>query len=90
MYMVFVTFTHGIALPVLFPIACFAMCNMYIAEKIQFAFFYKQPPLLDNSLNDSSLKMLQLAPVFMICFGYWQLGNRQIFFNEISPVDTPK
>lgn len=76
MYMVFVTFTHGIALPILFPISCFAMCNMYIIEKLQFAYFYRQPPLLDNSLNDSSLRILQKAPLFMLCFGYWQLGNR--------------
>lgn len=26
----------------------------------------------------------------MLSFGYWQLGNRQIFFNEIESVVTPK
>ena len=76
MYMVFVAFTHGIALPILFPIASFAFFNHYVVEKTQFAWFYKQPPLLDNTLNDSALKILEFAPLFMLTFGYWQLGNR--------------
>jgi hypothetical protein len=33
-------------------------------------------------MNDGALKILTYAPLFMMCFGYWQLGNRQIFFNE--------
>lgn len=31
---VWVAFTHGIAIPTLFPIALVSMCNMYIVEKL--------------------------------------------------------
>ena len=32
--MVFTTFTYGIALPLLFPICCFAIFNLYVSEKL--------------------------------------------------------
>ena len=32
--MVFVSFTYGLALPILFPIALFGVFNMYIMEKL--------------------------------------------------------
>ena len=82
MTQVFVTFMHGLALPVLFPICFLAILNMYIAEKLQFAYFYKQPPMMDNKLNDRALQIMGWAPLLLFFFGYWQLGNRQQFFNE--------
>lgn len=48
---VWVTFTYGIALPTLFPICLLGLFNMYVAEKLMFAYFYKQPPMYDNKLN---------------------------------------
>ena len=84
MNFVFVAFLHGLALPILFPIAAFGIFNMYVTERLQFAYFYKKPPLMDNKLNESSLSILQFAPIGMLLLGYWQLGNRQQFFNESS------
>jgi hypothetical protein len=52
---VFVTFTYGIALPVLFPIAFFFMLNTYIVERILLARFFKQPPLYDDRLSKRAL-----------------------------------
>ena len=37
---------------------------------------------MDNKLNARALQILQVAPVMMVFFGYWQLGNRQMFHNE--------
>ena len=71
MNFVFVAFLHGASMPILFPIACFGILNMYIVERLQFAYFYKQPPLLDNQLNEKALGMLQYAPVFMLLMIYW-------------------
>jgi len=32
---------------------------------------------------------MMVAPVVMLMFGYWQLGNRQMFFNDgISEITT--
>ena len=68
---VFVTFTYGLVLPLLFPITLMGMCNMYICERFQFAYFYKRPPMIGNSLNAIGLSTLMWAPIFMLSFGYW-------------------
>jgi hypothetical protein len=64
------------ALPLLFPITLVGILNIYITERCQFAFFYRQPPLFDNGLNDRALQILSYAPVVIICMAYWQFGNR--------------
>jgi hypothetical protein len=80
--MVFTTFTYGLALPLLFPICAFGMTNLYITEKIQFAYLYRKPPMYGGELNLGALNLIAKAPFFLLFFGYWMLGNRQIFFNE--------
>ena len=79
--MVFTTFTYGIALPLLFPICAFGMFNLYVTEKLQFAYLYRKPPNYGGELNLGALDLLAKSPFFLICFGYWILGNRQEFFN---------
>lgn len=39
-------------------------------------------------MNEGALAILRLAPILMFTFGYWQMGNRQIFFNEPSTKDN--
>ena len=39
--------------------------------------------MIGNILNDKGLHILEVAPIFMMMFGYWQLGNRQQFFNDM-------
>ena len=68
---VFSTFTHGLALPILFPIAAFSMFNFYVCERYLFAYFYRKPPLFDNKMNERALTLLAYAPVFLLAFGYW-------------------
>lgn len=41
MNMVFVSMTHGAALPVLFPITLFGIINNYLAERTFLAYYYK-------------------------------------------------
>ena len=66
----------------LFPIALFGIFNIYVIERLQFAYFYREPPTFDNKLNDRALKLLFYAPLLMIINGYWLLTNRQMFHNE--------
>jgi hypothetical protein len=80
--MVFTTFTFGIALPLLFPICALAMFNLYVSERIQFAYLYRKPPRYGGSLTNEALDLLSFCPVICLLFGYWILGNRQIFFDE--------
>ena len=42
-----------------------------------------------GGMNIGALAILSYAPIPMLFFGYWQLGNRQIFFNESSPIEQP-
>jgi len=42
--------------------------------------------MIGNALNSIGLNTLMWAPIFMLTFGYWQLGNRQIFFNQIPQI----
>lgn len=76
MVLVFMAFTHGIAFPVLFPISLFGLFNNFLVERVCLAYYYKQPPLLDNKLNLFSLNTLRIAPLCLLCCGYWTLGNR--------------
>lgn len=79
---VFVAFTYGLALPMLFPICLIGLVNMYITERLQIVYFYREPPMIDNQLNDRAVEILMFAPLIMLSFGYWMLGNRQMFYNE--------
>ena len=82
--MTFVTFTHGCALPILFPICWLGITILYILEALLIAHFYRQPPIYDKLLNDKALTYLMFAPLTMMLMAYWQLGNRQTFFNEVQ------
>ena len=96
MNFVFVSFTYGLIMPVLFPITLLALVNLYVVERYQFAYLYRKPPIMGNDLNKKALDVMKFAPVIMFTFGYWQLGNRQIFFNEkivleyIGKINDPK
>lgn len=72
----FVTFMYGLAIPLLFPIALICFVIMYMVERLCLTYFYKKPPMFDEKLNESALGMLKWAPVFMMLFGYWTMGNR--------------
>lgn len=84
---IWVAMTHGLALPMLFPICLFGIFNIYFVEKMLFAWFYKQPPLFDNKLNERALDILKLSPIVFLASAYWLLGNRQMFFNELATVN---
>lgn len=81
---VYVSFMYGMCIPLLFPIALFGISSMYLVERLSLAYYYKRPPMYDEKLNENALFILKHAPLFMFVFGYWGLGNRQIFFNEAS------
>ena len=67
---------YGMLLPILFPIAFFAFANLYVNERLLLAYYYQQPPIYDDELIRSSLKIMKGAPIFMFVMGYWALGNR--------------
>lgn len=72
---VYVTFMFGAALPILFPIAVFTFFNMYVAERTLLAYYYPKPPTYDDQLNNLALRTTKWAPIFLIFFGFWFLGQ---------------
>ena len=74
--MVFTTFTFGLALPLLFPICALGITNLYISEKLQFAYLYRKPPLYGGELSLGALDLLAKCPIICLIFGYWMFGNR--------------
>ena len=76
---IWVTFMFGLALPLLFPIAVFTFFNFYFVEKILLTYYYQKPPMYDEKLNKAALAWMKFAPMLMMAFGYWIMGNRQIF-----------
>ena len=83
---VFVTLMYGYAIPMLFPIAAFTFLNYYIVDKLLITYYYQKPPVYDDKLNTAALSLMKYAPLFMMFFGYWCMGNVQIFNNVANPL----
>lgn len=83
----FITFMYGLALPVLFPIALLAFFVLYVTEKLTLTYFYKKPPMYDEKLNDAALGILKWAPIAMVMFGFWIMGNVQLFTSNVGSKD---
>jgi hypothetical protein len=79
---VFVSFMYGMFIPFLFITTLLGIFNMYCVERLALAYYYRQPPLYDASINSMAIRILKAAPILMFLIGYWGLGNRQVFFNE--------
>ena len=43
--------------------------------------------MFDEKLNESAIGTLKWAPFAMMIFGYWIMGNRQIFHNYVVSND---
>jgi hypothetical protein len=85
MNITFVTFMYGLALPILFPIALLAFFVLYVTERLTITYYYKKPPMYDEKMNEAAIGILKWAPFTMVLFGFWSLGNMQLFSNEVSP-----
>jgi len=79
---VFVTFTFGFGIPLLYPIAAVALFILYIVEKTMLYYAYRLPPMYDERLSISVLNILSYAPLFLLSFGYWMASNKQMLSNE--------
>jgi hypothetical protein len=88
MTVTYMTFMFGIALPLLFPIAAIAFFVLYVSEKLLVTYYFKKPPMYDEKMNSAAIGILKYAPLFMMFFGFWTLGNRQIFTNTPEPKEN--
>ena len=79
---IFVTMTYGFGIPILFPIAAFAILVLYLVEKTMLYYAYRLPPMYDERLSQSVLGALNYAPLFFLGFGYWMASNKQMLSNQ--------
>lgn len=86
--MVYVSFLYGLMLPILFPITLFGLIIMYINERLQLAYNHPKPPMYGVELNNKVLFILKQAPIGMMLFAYWALGNNQMFDSEVSYIEN--
>jgi len=78
---------YGMFMPVMFFTTLIGLVNIYIVDRLCLAYYYRKPPAYDAKLNLRAIGILKKAPLWMFLFGYWALGNRQIFFNETHSIE---
>jgi hypothetical protein len=83
MNITFIAFTFGAGIPILFPIALASYTVVYFMERLLLARSYRQPPMFDESLNRTAIKLLLFAPILYLTVGYWMMDNIQLFRNEV-------
>lgn len=71
----FITFMFGAGMPILFPIALASFVTLYIMERLMVAYSYKRPPMLDETLNKFTIKILLFAPLLYCTVGFWMFNN---------------
>lgn len=84
---IFCTMMYGASVPLLYPMALFAFIVQYAVERLSLAYYYKQPPVYDNLLSQSTLKIMKWAIVVNLGLSWWMFGNRQLFSNYVRMVD---
>lgn len=78
----YIAMIYGTGMPVLFVIAAQSLFTLFIVEKYAIYYIYKAPPAYDEKLNNKALKMLGIAPMFLLAFGFWILTNNQLIHNH--------
>jgi len=73
---VYITMLYGIGMPLLFPLAAFNFFNQWLTERIIVAYQVRLPPALNDQLTKNAINLLKLAPLVMLCNGYWIISNR--------------
>ena len=72
----FITFLYGYGIPLLFPVATFAILVLYLVEKTMLYYAYQQPPMYDKTLSQNVYSNMLWAPVFYCAFAYWMSTNK--------------
>lgn len=80
----YVAMMYGVGQPLLFPIAAFNLMMQWVCEKMAVSWITKLPPTMDDQMTQNAIGMLKLAPLLLLCNGYWMLSNQQIFLNQWS------
>ena len=75
---------YGVALPIMFPIGAFTFFNYYVVDRVLITYYYQRPPIYNDQLNDFALSTMKISPILLLFFGYWAIGNTQIFNIKVA------
>jgi len=73
-------------MPPLYGIACLAFTILWINERLLICYYYREPPAFDEKMTLLTLDIVKWVPFIMLPMAFWQLGNRQIFDNVVTPI----
>jgi hypothetical protein len=76
----------GPGIPILYPTFLLAITIQYTTERLQMAYYYKQPPMYDDKLSNTTINFCYFAFGLQMFFGYWMFNNKQIFGNHVIPL----
>lgn len=68
-----------VSIPSLVLVALFTYANYFVTDKLLMVYFYKTVPKFNSELYESVQRTLIWGTCLIFMFGYWQLGNVQIF-----------
>lgn len=77
----------GFCMPILYVIGIMAIIMQYFVDRLTLSYFYRLPPMYSERLTLASLDLLRWIPLFSLCCLFWLYTNKQMFGNEIDPID---
>ena len=75
MNVAFCAFLFGPGMPIMFPIAWFAVFLQYTMERLLMAYSYRKPAMYDSQINRTCLRMLSFGPALYVLSAAWTFSN---------------
>lgn len=73
---VFVTFTFGVGLPILFPIGFLSISLLYITERLMIVYSYRRPIMFSTKTNRRAYSLMLIAPIMYCITGALTFSNQ--------------
>ena len=67
----------------MFWLALLRACLVYTIDRLSMAYSFKKPPMQNNSLNQTAIKLMSIGPWLYTIISIWIYSNQQVFENEI-------
>ena len=73
---VYVTFVFGPGIPFLFILASLSLTNIYVIERLCWAYSYQKSAKFDAVITDVVNRILYFAPIFYFWMSAWLYSNQ--------------
>ena len=79
---IFVVFTYGFGIPLLFPYLLFPLTLLSIVDKLLITYWYKPKPVYSELLDKTFFFLLKYAPVLLLAIAGGTIYNSYCIFNN--------